>query len=978
MSKKEFTPQVKAAEHFDSAEGLHLIKGGGFVHSVLWSQVRARRITRFTVTSFPLKKGTNAKLSARTFHRLVDSVNKTFIGPDGKIVVEEGITPGMQVFLAWVKDDSLTVIRADNSFKRTMRMELHVGGVAFNRNHVKASIDEVKNMKGNYGTFETTMRGYASRTSGGGLNMPIVAMLDEQLWSGDVVDLFANNNKAEKRANSIGRPYRTWHHVENAPIRVKVIPDVVKTVKVPGENRMVDIITNDGAGFISARLAQKCIGNYNPGRFLPGKVANTMRAMDAFVAFNGRGLGDFEPVNTQEELEAMGVPIIIDNDGRFLLGGHLKIQMFVDPWMPEDYDFVIPACSIKEELRPMVGGAGWTNIGLEPQGVKDAYEDPQTSVNQLFVISIPDVRERVEDASAKAIQRLKSGEAADSLVKTMEEELATEYSESLEFGRLLRWSAAAVRAYSGRPEENDTALTIFASPWLMEKLGEQWATSLRWTPLLDKDEYKQNPDLKSNDKLSEEEKNRIRSWYRSMMVPIRCAKRMQVVSESVVRASTNVKIVRMDGKHIYKHQVRIEKGQIRPVSLHDGRVTTHLMVVNDDDWAEVIYFSHGDPDADDFFVVRWVTINDERKIIVTRNPNHRGEYSVWDYVDGDWYPTYKTAKGKEITFPKVARKAWPTQILDAIKSGETTMKQLPTLDPNWMDPDDPNRPATVNDDRGFVMEEVARINKLLVDEGLPVDASMAMRLGNPNISKTGKGILSSSQATIRDVIDKKHLTNVRKVVRSLKEPQWLRIIGAHQKLYPKVANFLRHVKSTAGFEASLKVMSTDQIYDWEDKKMLDWYLSIAGGKADRAQHMMTMWHACWINKTEKGKVPDRYIFGTRLFTYSECAEHGPLPKGKDSCTEDGCDETITHHWPLFEALEYFGISREPEMSDRYRKWSGQEWTQPVIYEGLRDKRPSWVLRCIGCGVTNVGAKRSQLEGYHAHDMKCRQCRENNS
>jgi hypothetical protein len=145
-------------------------------------------------------------------------------------------------------------------------------------------------------------------------------------------------------------------------------------------------------------------------------------------------------------------------------------------------------------------------------------------------------------------------------------------------------------------------------------------------------------------------------------IPIACAVYEQIISESMAR---------MAG-----FDFQVEEGHIR--RLNDLEVH----VVNDQDWIEM-YASHGGCDQDDFFKLFYRTMvggeRDGQKVVVAmRSPNGFGEYTIFKYTEGDWYPSWKLADGTEKSFLPVSGRGWPKRLSEAIADGEVNYAGLPS------------------------------------------------------------------------------------------------------------------------------------------------------------------------------------------------------------------------------------------------------------------------------------------------------------
>jgi hypothetical protein len=146
--------------------------------------------------------------------------------------------------------------------------------------------------------------------------------------------------------------------------------------------------------------------------------------------------------------------------------------------------------------------------------------------------------------------------------------------------------------------------------------------------------------------------------------PIPCAVTEQVVSESLAR--------------LCGLELDVKPGTIRRVRGYG------FAVVSDADWLEMLP-SHGGCDMDDHFVLAFRTVNGARKVIVLRNPSDVGEYSVFDHVPGDDYPTFtwRTPRAdggfdeQVQSFPEADLTGAPKRTSDALKDGSLRVLGLP-------------------------------------------------------------------------------------------------------------------------------------------------------------------------------------------------------------------------------------------------------------------------------------------------------------
>lgn len=295
--------------------------------------------------------------------------------------------------------------------------------------------------------------------------------------------------------------------------------------------------------------------------------------------------------------------------------GFLKGNAFISNNMPEGVDVISWHGNLKSEI---VNDKGWF-FQAEPQTAKSrVHTDDQTMVNlpQLFTKS--------------------------EMEYWLSEEYEKMFNEALQGKLLSNWKNIYQRTWKDRldPEDEEAqarmqyvgyrwvamGMKITDSPWLFETLATSHAKPLR------------------------------------TKIPVPCAVYEQVISESLAR---------MAG-----FEIEVEQGSI----LRLNELEVH--VVNDIDWIEM-YESHGGNDADDFFKCFYRTMEggpyDQQKVvIIVRSPNGIGEYSIFKYEEGEWFPTWTTSTGEKISFPKVSGRGWPKRLSEAILDGEVSYTGLPS------------------------------------------------------------------------------------------------------------------------------------------------------------------------------------------------------------------------------------------------------------------------------------------------------------
>jgi len=294
--------------------------------------------------------------------------------------------------------------------------------------------------------------------------------------------------------------------------------------------------------------------------------------------------------------------------------GFLKGNCIVSDNLPEGVDILTSSANIKKEIKYNNG----FRFLAEPQGPKEkVVTDEQTVVNfpKLF---------RKSD-----------------MEMWLTEEYSKQYDNAINGRLLTNWRYIYQRNWRDNESLDDNearartqyvgyrwtaaGFKITESPWLMETVSISHAKPL---------EHR---------------------------IPIPCAVYEQIIPESLIR---------MAG-----YDFQVEPGQIR----RHSEVGVH--VVNDLDWLEM-YESHGGHDEDDFFKLFYREFEggpiQGKKVVTVRSPNGYGEYSIFDYVEGEWSPTWLKADGTEVKFPKVNGRGWPKRLSEATFSGEVRYLGLPS------------------------------------------------------------------------------------------------------------------------------------------------------------------------------------------------------------------------------------------------------------------------------------------------------------
>lgn len=306
---------------------------------------------------------------------------------------------------------------------------------------------------------------------------------------------------------------------------------------------------------------------------------------------------------------------IIYKDG-FLKGNAFKCDL------PEGIDIITSAANIKSEIT---FDNGFSFIA-EPQGAKSKVTtDDQTMVNLPMLFPKEDLKFWLE----QEFEILYNDAINDKLIKSNWNSF---------FSRI--WSESSdIEDYESRLKQTYYALTykhsggkITDSPWLFKTTAINKASQYR----------------------------KVKNKQPRYMFPVPCSVYEQVISESLAR---------MAGE-----EINVEPGTI----VRSNTLQCH--VLNDIDWLEC-YDSHGGHDQDDFFKIFYRELEGDisgKKVIIVRSPNGYGEYSMFDYVEGEWNPAWIDSEGNEHRFPKVSGNNWPKRLSEALRDGDVAYIGLPS------------------------------------------------------------------------------------------------------------------------------------------------------------------------------------------------------------------------------------------------------------------------------------------------------------
>lgn len=625
-----------------------------------------------------------------------------------------------------------------------------------------------------------------------------------------------------------------------------------------------------------------------------------------------------------------GVGHMTDVDTGDEVLGFAKGNVIVSDNLPDGVDMILTHDNFKSELVNEGGERAWACF--EPQGPKPAWEDQQTTVNMPFLLSVPEGRKRMKDSTLDYLDHLISGEVFSSVRDLTRAEFSKDFAyDGDTFSRMLRWNVSTWSLMG---------MDYRLSPWMTERLG----TSHMAMYGIDD--------------------------HRSLRIPIPGAIRAQVVTEALVKLAG--------------YDISVAPGDItwlKPLG---------VAVVNDAHWEHQIIPTHGGCDLDDFFVLR----RDGDKCIITRNPNARGEYTIFDTV-------YKWWKGSEDARP-LTKKLRPTPILDALGAGETKYLPLPSTIGKRLE--SPVRPYNTGDtitaisdamtveggygqysialtalnsvtsaahpveqvasedgvdaftqggsseDQQFVLQCAESLHNKLILTGKGVDPLIKKRLPKEIqelIPTDPSGPIATMKRVMMDA-DKEFTKKLRAFTQGIEAPSFLEQIGGNHLLTQAQAHLkgsrmamwrAQGVKGLTQREAVERGLTITHPQDAE--KVIFHFTGLVNliegidDHHDRHLYVMALWYASFVTPTSKGKITDQAIFGTDVF------EH------------------------LTRALVYFGVAQDPYLDDMGHivrdnsvKWDGGTWT----------------ITCKSCNTDYTGIGLPGVENFHANDGICKTCR----
>lgn len=380
----------------------------------------------------------------------------------------------------------------------------------------------------------------------------------------------------------------------------------------------------DGAFIISPSIVDACMTTFDEGT----KVFDDESLFSVETFNRNTEVGEYYKNSKVFNTRIFG-PMEILNEGNYDINGAIKGQAFVDlGGLCEGWgaDVIAPYSAFKPEVN--ISTASFFLI--EPQNAKlgQMFSDGQTIVNLPALYQWRDVYSNMDKWFNNTYDQLVNNKILSQWSDMSFARFDAHHPkmfDATDVNAITMWNVRAWLTCGGKLSD---------SPWLFQQMVRNLYESMRVD----------DP--------------------RKLRFPVPCAARAQVIPESLLRGIRGLTDPCDDS-------IKVVSGTAH----WDNDL--HVLVVADIDWLEM-YESHGGCDEDDFFQIYWRTMDGMRKIIICRSPNDWGEYSVFDYIEGDWYS--KTTYGSEtITFPEVStdEALWPKRLSEALADEEIVYEGLP-------------------------------------------------------------------------------------------------------------------------------------------------------------------------------------------------------------------------------------------------------------------------------------------------------------
>jgi hypothetical protein len=667
------------------------------------------------------------------------------------------------------------------------------------------------------------------------------------------------SQKVFKRIKTFNRPFRAFRH-NKAPIRVMLIGDTDFTEDSSFISDEDAEKLFDGAFIISQTLVDECMTQLDN---------KTLTFVDndpsGFVVNRNSQVKESYIKEKIFNARIFGEMDII-NDGEYPYLGAIKGEAYTDAAGICEYygvDVIAPYSAFKTE----VNFTDQSFVLIEPQPAKmgQLFSDGQTIANLPSLYQYKQMKFFTTEWFTDAFNRLVNNEVMEShsnlSIFNHKDSNAKIYRDD-DINSLIEWNVRAWLMCGGK---------ITDSPWLFEQMGKNLHQSMRIS-----------------------DSNRMR-------FPIPCAVRAFVITGSLYRAIQNYPI----------DEFSVELG----TAFFCDKMK--VLVVNDNDYIEM-YPSHGGCDLDDSFQIYWRTINNERKIIICRSPNDLGEYSIFNYIEGNWH-SKTTYNGTEYSFIQAPSDPdlWPDRLSEVIEAEEISYTGLPSNDhvdygvkynadfimeaikstsssaasvginvnarQLWSASVGKHRlvqVASMEDciDAGVqggteeqvqaVIEDAAAIMEELISNNIPVDAHLWMSKHaqfHPKLNPEKFYSNVSYLQSVRFLCGKDFMNQIKEYSTSIaKNADYseIRKLGAHY-LAP-ARSLMREYRR--GIAKGLSVQSDNPNFDYLSDTIVS-YINLYEEGHHRNSFVMSLYLASLTTSTASGKITDQFVMQPAIFSY---------------------------------------------------------------------------------------------------------------
>lgn len=748
--------------------------------------------------------------------------------------------------------------------------------------------------------------------------------------------------KTFKRLKTLHRPFRLYDFLDR-PLKVLVVDDDAYTnltlpeLKTYNSSQIEMLL--DGAFVISRELFDNCLTNVkfpekDPHEMRPELMVNHYRNQEYL-----RQAQRFHAFNARI-FGPMDFGRLDPNDSLWSTPGMLKGEAFIDV-ADHCENLGVDVICTRSALKFEVSNSSQVIVEMEPQKAKrsEIRSDLQTMVTLPAIYEFDGVKTWTREYLLGQFQRL----CNDEIMESWFDMSAPMFNSSRFFDQndvtsLTKWNARAWLL---------SGMKITQSPWLFEQLGAAMAKSL-------------NPQGRQESKLK---------------FPVPCAVRAQVISQSFAS---------MCG---YEQPVVIG-------SIHWAE-PLEALVVNDADWMEM-YHSHGGMDLDDFFVGYWRTVGNLRKIIIVRSPNDWGEYSSFDYVEGDWYPEFVGHLGNITIFPEVSTDPtlWAPRLSEMVRSGEIIYTGLPSE----------NAETVKVEPHAYSHSDMFELLTNNKSSGSCVGASVNSRMLNSMSTKTHRPVqLASMEKCIDTGTQGGSLEDAEAVMAEAKEIVQQLIADPavkideylwrtrFQQIFKDVSfdrsrlDSTSHIAQADKFRFDVAGSFMNKVRDYAQSKLtanvdvnvhrlgmkyinqayrllmdtrMQMVLANNPGQQNMQVHQWESVHSGILDKllsfTEE-QIVDRHDF---VLAFYSANMKSPTSKSKKIT-----DQLVMnpHVFPyLLEALRFYGIAYHINVNDKG--------------ELIRHKHTEWNVSCAQCGTEFTLVDPKVLQRYYHFDQACVTCR----